>query len=63
MLRYVQPLCVALHEQQHVALSALEVAAIYKRCWEIELVFRWIKQPLRLRGRPNASVQGMMSLN
>jgi hypothetical protein len=32
------------------ALSALVVAAIYKRRWEIELFFRWIKQHLRLRG-------------
>jgi hypothetical protein len=32
------------------ALGALIVAAIYKRRWEIELFFRWIKQHLRLRG-------------
>jgi hypothetical protein len=32
------------------ALAALMVAAIYKRRWEIELFFRWIKQHLRLRG-------------
>lgn len=32
------------------ALPALIVAAIYKRRWEIELFFRWIKQHLRLRG-------------
>ena len=32
------------------ALPALVVAAIYKRRWEIELFFRWIKQHLRLRG-------------
>lgn len=31
-------------------LPALIVAAIYKRRWEIELFFRWIKQHLRLRG-------------
>lgn len=31
-------------------LPALVVAAIYKRRWEIELFFRWIKQHLRLRG-------------
>ena len=32
------------------ALPALIVAAVYKRRWEIELFFRWIKQHLRLRG-------------
>ena len=32
------------------ALPALTIAAIYKRRWEIELFFRWIKQHLRLRG-------------
>lgn len=31
-------------------LPALAIAAIYKRRWEIELFFRWIKQHLRLRG-------------
>jgi hypothetical protein len=31
-------------------LPALVVAGIYKRRWEIELFFRWIKQHLRLRG-------------
>lgn len=34
----------------HFTLPALVVAAIYKRRWEIELFFRWIKQHLRLRG-------------
>jgi hypothetical protein len=32
------------------ALPALLVAAIYKRRWEIELFFKWMKQHLRLRG-------------
>jgi hypothetical protein len=32
------------------ALPALLIAAIYRRRWEIELFFRWIKQHLRLRG-------------
>ena len=32
------------------ALPALIIAMIYKRRWEIELFFRWIKQHLRLRG-------------
>ncbi|MDR1496823.1 MAG: IS4 family transposase [Puniceicoccales bacterium] len=31
-------------------LPALVIARIYKRRWEIELFFRWIKQHLRLRG-------------
>lgn len=31
-------------------LPALVVTAIYRRRWEIELFFRWIKQHLRLRG-------------
>mgnify|MGYP001374493801 CR=1 FL=1 len=31
-------------------LPALTVAAIYRRRWQIELFFRWIKQHLRLRG-------------
>ena len=39
-------------------LPALVVAMIYKRRWEIELFFRWIKQHLRLRGffstKPNS---------
>lgn len=34
----------------NVALPALTIAAIYRRRWEIELFFRWIKQHLRLRG-------------
>jgi putative transposase len=29
--------------------SALEIAALYKRRWQIELLFRWIKQHLRIR--------------
>jgi hypothetical protein len=32
------------------SLPALIIAAIYRRRWEIELFFRWIKQHLRLRG-------------
>jgi IS4 transposase len=31
-------------------LPALTIAAIYRRRWQIELFFRWIKQHLRLRG-------------
>ena len=29
--------------------SAIEIAALYKRRWQIELLFRWIKQHLRIR--------------
>src|SRR5579863_152629 len=29
--------------------SAIEIAALYKRRWKIELLFRWIKQHLRIR--------------
>jgi putative transposase len=32
-----------------LARSAVEIAALYKRRWQIELLFRWIKQNLRLR--------------
>ena len=32
------------------ALPALIIPAIYKRRWEIELFFKWMKQHLRLRG-------------
>ena len=31
-------------------LPALTIASIYRRRWQIELFFRWIKQHLRLRG-------------
>jgi hypothetical protein len=34
----------------YFTLPALVIAAIYRRRWEIELFFRWIKQHLRLRG-------------
>jgi hypothetical protein len=30
-------------------LSALEIAALYKRRWDIELFFRWIKQHLKIK--------------
>jgi hypothetical protein len=40
-------------------LPALLVAAIYKRRWEIELFFRWIKQHLRLRGFFSTSPNGV----
>lgn len=29
--------------------SAIEIAALYKTRWQIELLFRWIKQHLKLR--------------
>ena len=28
---------------------AVEIAALYKRRWQIELLFRWVKQHLRIR--------------
>lgn len=34
----------------NLTLPALVIPAIYRRRWEIELFFRWIKQHLRLRG-------------
>jgi IS4 transposase len=40
-------------------LPALIIAAIYKRRWEIELFFRWIKQHLRLRGFYSNSRNGV----
>lgn len=30
-------------------MSALEVAALYKRRWQIELFFKWIKQKLKIK--------------
>lgn len=33
----------------HHALPALDVAELYRRRWQVELFFRWIKQHLRLR--------------
>jgi hypothetical protein len=41
------------------ALPALVIAAIYRRRWEIELFFRWIKQHLRLRGFYSTSRNGV----
>ena len=32
-----------------LARPALEIAALYKARWQIELLFRWIKQHLKLR--------------
>src|SRR5690242_13027425 len=32
-----------------LARTAVEIAALYKRRWQIELLFRWIKQHLRIR--------------
>jgi hypothetical protein len=40
-------------------LPALVVARIYKRRWEIELFFRWIKQHLKLRGFYSTSRNGV----
>ena len=42
----------------HFAIPARSVAELYKRRWQIELFFKWIKQHLRIRGffgtTPNA---------
>jgi hypothetical protein len=40
-------------------LPALVIAAIYRRRWEIELFFRWIKQHLRLRGFFSTNLNGV----
>jgi hypothetical protein len=40
-------------------LPALVIAEIYRRRWEIELFFRWIKQHLRLRGFFSTSPNGV----
>ena len=33
----------------HLALDPLTIAELYRRRWQVELFFRWIKQHLRLR--------------
>ena len=33
----------------NTALPALMIAALYKRCWQVELFFKWIKQHLRIK--------------
>jgi IS4 transposase len=35
--------------------SAGEIAGLYKRRWEIELFFRWIKQTLKIKKFPGTS--------
>jgi hypothetical protein len=30
-------------------ISAQEIADIYKRCWQVELCFKWIKQNLKIK--------------
>jgi IS4 transposase len=40
--------------------AAVEIAALYKRRWQIELLFRWIKQHLKIRrflGRSQNAIQ------
>ncbi len=40
--------------------SAIEIAALYKKRWQIELLFRWIKQHLKIRsflGRSDNAIQ------
>jgi hypothetical protein len=41
------------------SLPALTIAEIYRRRWEIEVFFRWIKQHLRLRGFFSTSQNGV----
>ena len=43
----------------HFTLPALTLAQIYRRRWEIELFFRWIKQHLRLRGFFSTTPKGV----
>lgn len=31
-----------------ISLPAIEIAVLYKKLWEIELLFKWIKQHLRI---------------
>jgi Transposase DDE domain len=42
----------------HLEISALTVAPLYKLRWQVDLFFRWIKQPLRIKhfygNNPNA---------
>jgi IS4 transposase len=33
----------------HFSLPALTIAALYKRRWQVELFFKWVKQNLRIR--------------
>jgi len=33
----------------HLTLPALTVCALYKSRWQVELFFKWIKQPLRIK--------------
>lgn len=44
----------------HPDASAVEIATLYKRRWQIELLFRWLKQHLRIRrflGRSPAAIR------
>ncbi|SFL41541.1 transposase [Methylorubrum salsuginis] len=44
----------------HPAASAVEIATLYERHWQIEPVFRWLDQPLRIRhflGQRPAAIQ------
>jgi hypothetical protein len=40
-------------------LPALTIALIYRHRWRIELFFKWLKQPLRLRGFFSNTVNGV----
>jgi hypothetical protein len=33
----------------HLLLSALTICQLYKKCWQVELFFKWIKQHLRIK--------------
>jgi IS4 transposase len=41
-------------------LSALEVAALYRRNWQIELFFKWIKQNLKIKAFYGPSKNAVM---
>jgi len=45
----------------HFGLPALTIAALYKRRWQVELFFKWIKQNIRERGE-DANLDGSVRL-
>ena len=42
-------------------LSALQIAQLYKRRWQVELFFKWIKQNLRIKAFVGRSADAMKS--
>lgn len=38
-----------IYQTNHFILEALRIAAIYKLRWRVELIFKWIKQNLRIK--------------